>query len=290
MKHIFLINSYTVKDDVDKLKEKIKEYCKLNKIDYKIEVNGNGLETEDILDNYQDTKYIIHAIGGDGIINRTLNKLINTKNILSFIPYGTGNDFYKTVQKQFKIGNNKCDAIKINDKYFINTACFGIDADVANNKNMIKASWIPKASKYTLALLYTFFKYKCRNFEVKVENKEINKYFATIAICNGDYYGGGYNIGPSSNLTDGKFEVYLVPKLNKISMIKLILSMKKGKHENSKRLEKITTDKILIKSPITFTCNIDGEKLEGNEFDIKLVPNAITIYYNEDLIQHLKKD
>ena len=32
MKHIFLINSYTVKDDVDKLKEKIKEYCKLNKI------------------------------------------------------------------------------------------------------------------------------------------------------------------------------------------------------------------------------------------------------------------
>lgn len=289
MKHIFLINIYTVKDDLDNLKEKINEYCKLNKINYEIEVNGNGIETEDILDKYQDTKYIIHAIGGDGIINRSLNKLINTKNILSFIPYGTGNDFYKTVEKQFKIGNNKCDVIRINKKYFINTACFGIDADVANNKNMIKASWIPRSSKYTLALLYTFFKYKCRNLEVKVENKEINRYFTTIAICNGDYYGGGYNIGPSSNLNDGKFEVYLVPKLNKLSMIKLILSMKKGKHENSKRLEKITTDKILIKSPTKFTCNIDGEKLEGNEFDIELIPNGITIYYNEDLIQHLKR-
>ena len=54
----------------------------------------------------------------------------------------------------------------------------------------------------------------------------------------------------------------------------------KTKHQKKKK----------IKSPITFTCNIDGEKLEGNEFDIKLVPNAITIYYNEELIQHLKKD
>ena len=289
MKHIFLINSYTVKDDLDNLKEKIIEYCKLNKLDYKIEVNGNGLETEDILDKYQDTKHIIHAIGGDGIINRTLNKLIHTKNTLSFIPYGTGNDFYKTVQKQFKIGNNKCDTIRINDKYFINTACFGIDADVAYNKNMIKASWIPKKSKYNIALLYTFFKYKCRNLTVTIDNKEINKDFATIVICNGSYYGGGYNIGPSSTLNDGSFEVYLAPKLNKLAMIKLILKMKDGKHEDSKRLQKYITNKLHIKSPKTFICNIDGENLEANEFDIELIPKSINIYYNEDLIQHLKK-
>ena len=102
--------------------------------------------------------------------------------------------------------------------------------------------------KYNISLLYNFFKYKCRPLEVTINNRVIKDEYTTIAICNGDFYGGGYNIGPSSKLNDGKFEVYLVPKLNKISMIKLILAMKKGKHENSKRLEKITTDKILIKS------------------------------------------
>lgn len=289
MKFIFLINSYTVKEKVEDLKLKIYEYCKLNKMDYEIEVNGNGLETEDILKKYKKTKHTIIAVGGDGIINRTLNCLVDTNNILGFIPYGTGNDFYKTVSKQFKIGNNKCDIIKINNKFFINTACFGIDADVANNKNIIKTKLIPKKQKYNISLIYNFFKYKCREFEVEIDDRIIKDSYATIAICNGTFYGGGYNIGPSSNLNDGKFEVYLAPKLNKLAMLKLILKMKKGKHENSKRIEKIVTNKMSIKSPVKFYCNIDGEKLEDSKFDIELVKNGITIYYNEDMINKLSK-
>lgn len=287
MKHIFLINSYTVREKVDEVKEKIQEYCHENKMDYKIEVNGNGKETEDILKKYQKTNYIIIAVGGDGILNRALNCLIGTNNLLGFLPYGSGNDFYKAVKKQFKIGENPCDIIKINDRYFINTACFGIDADVANNKEIVKTKLIPKKHKYTISLLYNFLKYKCRTFAVKIENKEINNDFATIAIANGTFYGGGYNIGPKSNLNDGKFEVYLAPKLNKLSMIKLILQMKKGQHEESKRIEKIVTNKLTIKSPIKFKCNIDGEVLEDDYFQIELVKEGITIYYNEDMIQKL---
>lgn len=287
MKHIFLINSYTVREKVNEVKEKIKDYCHENKIDYKIEVNGNGLETEDILKKYQKTNHIIIAVGGDGILNRALNCLVGTNNLLGFLPYGSGNDFYKAVKKQFKIGENLCDIIKINDRYFINTACFGIDADVANNKEIVKTKLIPKKHKYTISLLYNFLKYKCRTFAVKIENKEINNDFATIAIANGTFYGGGYNIGPKSNLNDGKFEVYLAPKLNKLSMIKLILQMKKGQHEESKRIEKIVTNKLTIKSPIKFKCNIDGEVLEDDYFQIELVKEGITIYYNEDMIQKL---
>lgn len=287
MKYIFLINSYTVKEKVNELKEKIKDYCHENKMDYKIEVNGNGKETEDILEKYKNKDYTIIAVGGDGIINRTLNCIVGTKNILGFLPYGTGNDFYKTVKKQFKIGINECDIIKINDKYFINTACFGIDAEVANNKNVIKTKLIPKKQKYNIALLYNFFKYKCRTFAVKIENKEINDDFATIAVCNGTVYGGGYRIGPKSILNDGKFEVYLAPKLNKLAMLKLIMQMKKGEHEASQRIEKIVTDKLTIKSPIKFKCNIDGEVLEDNRFQIELIRSGITVYYNEDMIQKL---
>ena len=287
MKHIFLINSYTVREKVNEVKGKIKDYCHENKIDYKIEVNGNGLETEDILKKYQKTNHIIIAVGGDGILNRALNCLVGTNNLLGFLPYGSGNDFYKAVKKQFKIGENPCDIIKINDRYFINTACFGIDADVANNKEIVKTKLIPKKHKYTISLLYNFLKYKWRTFAVKIENKEINDDFATIAIASGTFYGGGYNIGPKSNLNDGKFEVYLAPKLNKLSMIKLILQMKKGQHEESKRIEKIVTNKLTIKSPIKFKCNIDGEVLEDDYFQIELVKEGITIYYNEDMIQKL---
>ena len=67
----------------------------------------------------------------------------------------------------------------------------------------------------------------------------------------------------------------------------LILQMKKGQHEESKRIEKIVTNKLTIKSPIKFKCNIDGEVLEDDYFQIELVKEGITIYYNEDMIQKL---
>lgn len=288
MRHIFILNSFTLKDELQEVINKIKDYCKQEKINYIIESNSPTCATEDIVKKYKDSENIIIPVGGDGVINRTLNEIVGTKNILGFIPYGTGNDFYKSVKRQFKEEYNKCDIVKINSKYFINTACFGIDADVANNKNIVKTKLIPKKQKYNIALLYNFFKYKCRNLEFKCNEEIIVDKFTTIAICNGSYYGGGYNIGPSSNLQDGKLEVYVVTKLNKISMLNLILKMKNGKHENSKHVKYFKTNKLSIKSPIKFKCNIDGEELNDNIFNIEVIPTGVTIYYKEKLINSIK--
>lgn len=289
MKHIFLINSYTLKERTLEIKEKIETYCKKEKINYLIEINGPNYDTEDIIKKYKKSSNIIIAIGGDGVINRVLNEIVKTKNILGFIPFGTGNDFYKSVKKELKDGINKVNIAKINNKYFINTACFGIDADVANNKNIVKTKFIPKKQKYNISLIYNFFKYKCRNFKVTVNNQDIEGDFTIIAVCNGAYYGSGYNIAPSSNLQDGYLDIYLAPKMNKISMLNLILKMKKGKHENSKLINYFKTDKIHLKSPQKIKCNIDGEELIDNEFDISLIKDGIELYYNQKLIDCLIK-
>ena len=289
MKHIFIINSFTTKEKTNEVKEKIKTYCHNKKIDYIIEVNSLETSTEEIVKKYKNNNYVIIGIGGDGIINRILNGIMNTKNILGFIPYGTGNDFYKSVKKEIKEEITPIDVAKINNKYFINTSCFGIDADVANNKNIVKTKLIPKKQKYNIALIYTFFKYKCRELEVEVNNEKYNDLYTTIAICNGSYYGSGYNIAPISDLQDSLLDVYLVPKLNKLSMINLILKMKKGKHQDSDKLKYFKTNKITLKSPKKITCNIDGEELTDDTFNIELIPKGIKIYYNEELLNYLKK-
>ncbi len=287
MKHIFILNTFTLKEQTSILESRIEKYCTQNNIDYIIEKNTKETSTEDIVTKYKKSKNIIIAVGGDGVVNRVLNVIANTDNILGFIPTGTGNDFNRTAKISFKEKVNKCDLISINDKYFINTACFGIDADVANNKGMIKSKHISKKQKYNIALIYTFFKYKFRDLKVTIEDTIIEDSFTTIAICNGKYYGGGFNIGPTSNLQDGKLEVYLAPKLNKLSMIKLILKMKKGKHESSKQITKYVTDELTITSSIKFKANIDGEELYDNKFNIKLIPKGIEVYYNEELINYL---
>ena len=140
MKYIFVINSFTIGDRLDKLVKKIEKTSKMFKLDYIIEINNKNYSTEDILNKYKDGKNVIMAVGGDGMINRVLNGIVNTKNILGFIPYGTGNDLYKTALRSLD-ELTKCDIIKINDRYFINVACFGIDAEVANNNNYMNSKY-----------------------------------------------------------------------------------------------------------------------------------------------------
>ena len=163
MKYIFMLNSFSNRD-VLKTYEKINEISKYLGIDYLIEVNSKFEFTEEILNRYKYSNDIIVPVGGDGMLNRVLNGIIDTDNLLSYLPNGTGNDFNRTVKETLSPGSNKIDVVRINDKYFMNVACFGIDAD------------------------YSLFKY---GGKVYIDGKEISDYSSksgsTIISLNKNY-------------------------------------------------------------------------------------------------------
>ena len=289
MKYIFVINSFTLKDEINDIIHRIKEFSIKNNFDYEIEINNEDNSTEDIVKKYKKCKYTIIAVGGDGMINRVLNALVDTDNILGFIPCGTGNDFYRSASKEFKKLNNECDVIKINNKYFINVACFGIDADVANNKGLIKSKLIPKSQRYNVSVINSFLKYEPRHFLLKFDNEEVEGDFATVAVCNGGYYGSGYNIAPNFKLNNNMFDVYVVEDANKVSIMKMILSMKKGKHEKYKKVHKYQTNKLTLISNLAINSNIDGEELESKKFNIEVMNKKMNVYFNKKLINFVTK-
>lgn len=285
MRYIYILNSFGLKSKLNSVKEKIEAYSKNNKLDYLIEINGINNTTEDILKKYKKSRNVIIAVGGDGTLNRVLNSIVGTKNILGLIPYGTGNDFYKTCKETLKDGIQKIDLIKINDKHFINVACFGLDADIGNNDNVIHSKLIPEKQRYNMGILCHFLKYKPRSIKVKVGKEIIDSKATTVAVCNGRYYGGGYKIGYQSLVNDHLMEVYYINKMSKLNMALLMKGMNKGKHEFSKHTKKWLTTKVEIISPIEIESNIDGEKLKSKEFTIELIPDGIEFYYNEELIE-----
>ena len=115
MKYIFLVNRFSLKDNTNDVIARILTVADELKLDYEVEVNSNHLSTEDILAKYKNSRNIIICLGGDGTINRTLNSIANTKNVLGYIPFGTGNDFYKSNQELLKDGIKKrnADSIKL---------------------------------------------------------------------------------------------------------------------------------------------------------------------------------
>ena len=270
MKYIFVINSFTLKDEINEVIHRIKDFCVKKNMEFEVEINNEDNSTEDIVKKYKKCGYTIVAVGGDGMINRVLNALVGTNNTLGFIPCGTGNDFYRSVSKEMKNEIEECDVIKINDRYFINVACFGIDADVANNKGLIKSKIIPKSQRYNVSVINSFLKYEPRHFILKINNEEIEGDFATVAVCNGGYYGSGYNISPNFKLNNGLIDVYAVEDDNKFNIMKMILSMKKGKHEKYKKVHKFQTNRLTIISNKEINSNIDGEELESKKFNIEV--------------------
>ena len=176
MKYIFLINSFSLKDKTNLLIDRITEVAVERNLDFAIEVNSKHRFTEEIIDNYKNDENIIICVGGDGTINRTLNAIVHTKNILGYIPYGTGNDFYRTNKELLKNGINDIDLVRINNRYFINVACFGIDADIANNEDIIHSKLIPKSQRYNASIIKNFLTFTPKHLSIKIDNETYKRY------------------------------------------------------------------------------------------------------------------
>ena len=288
MRHVFMLNIYGNYDCVEKYKL-IEETCEKRGINYVVESNGRNT-TEEILSKYSDGENIIYAIGGDGMINKVVNGIVGTNNYFSYIPVGTGNDFDRTINEIFQ---SSCiypiDLVKINEKYFINIACFGIDAKIANDDRFIHNKFIPKSMRYGTSILANFLTYKPEALEINIDGKTISNKYTTVVVANGRYYGGGYNISPTSKLNDEKIELYLVANTNKIKMAQLILSMKNGKHLDYPEIQAASCDKLTIKSKNAIKANIDGEILESDIFNIEVSNEKIKLNNNKLLRKALSR-
>lgn len=289
MKHIFIVNPISGKGKTLKAVDRIKKVCEEENLDYEIYFTEYPKDATKIARKYRFTKNIIYSVGGDGTLNEVLNGIVGTKNLLGVIPAGSGNDFYKTLSKideEYPV----IDIGKVNDRYFINIISIGIDAEVANNVSLMKKRKVPINQIYNASLIYTFFKYKYKDIELSIDEKEQKKGKCTIlTICNGQVYGGGYKIAPSAKLTDGYFDVYYVEKVNKPQLPSLINMLKQGIHEKHNKVHKSQATKIKFKCDKELVCNIDGEIMTAKKFNVKIIPNAITIYNNKELIKKLTR-
>ena len=281
MKHIFIINTIAGKGKYVKILPNIKRVCKEENIDYEIRYITEELDGKSIALEYKDGENIIYSVGGDGTLTRILQGIIGTKNKLGVIPSGSGNDTFRTI-KMLPEGETLVDIVKINDTYFINVACTGLDAEVGNNVEILREKTkIPASQLYNASIIYTFVKYKFKKIKIKTSIKEIQDSYSILSICNGGYYGGGFNIAPKSQMTDGLLDIYYVEKMPKLRIIPLLLKLKKGKHEGKRRIHKFRTNNIELEFEEKVTFNIDGEKLTDNNFVIDVIPKAITIYNNK---------
>ena len=284
MKYIFIVNPSAGNGRGKKLIPKIEEECKKRNRSFEIRYITEDKSGYDIAIEYKDEENVIFVVGGDGTLCVTLPGIVGTKNKLGIIPAGSGNDTYRTI-KTMEDGEALIDIGKINNRYFINVACTGIDAEVGNNIDKFRDTFIPSSQLYNVSIFYTFATFKCKNIKIKTSIKNIEDKYTILSICNGSYYGGGFKIAPKSRLTDGLLDIYYAEKMPKFKMIPLILKLKDGKHEGKRRIHKFRTNHVELELEEDIAFNVDGEKMVDKKFIIDVIPKAITLYNDKEFVK-----
>lgn len=210
-------------------------------------------------------KYFI-AVGGDGTLKSVAEAIVNHGGILGIIPSGTGNDFMKSLNISKNLSDNidrilmkkikPIDYGLANDRFFINVASIGFDADVAVRTEPIKKT-VKSNLAYVLGLIKSFFLYKNIEVENISENTEDRSFL--FAIANGKYYGGGFQIAPDADLDDGYLDVVFANNINKFQVLTLIPSILKANHIRRKPVETRKIKNYSLRPKKGCMLSLDGE-------------------------------
>lgn len=292
-KILFIINSKAGKTEFDIRKEDIEETFKnAGRLD-EIEVVNTRYKnhTKFLVDAFDSLDYdekIVIICGGDGSLNELVNVSYGKNMTLGLIPTGTGNDFAKnfdyenfTLNSLLNFRTKKIDLIKVNDFYSINATSLGFDTHVLERAYKYLEEK-PKLGKkaYIKAVINSLNKITSENLEFKLElrdgsNFELSGEYLIAALCNGAFYGSGFNPAPEARIDDGVLNLILASKIPFLKFITMIKKYKKGRHKDSKYIREVLVKSGTIRSKDKFLANADGEIFQTNEIKFQVLPKAL---------------
>lgn len=250
---------------------------------------GNAIEIAHRLSEIENVERVI-AIGGDGTFNEVLNGINPEKTVMGFIPAGSGNDFARVAG----FSRNPIDALQdiVNDKIIeidymevgaennmrrcINIAGTGLDIEVLTRYN--KARIIKNKLQYYWCLVRALIYNKTYKIKMTLSDGTTSEHDCFIvAVCNGQYYGGGMRVSPHSDIYDGKLDVVIVHTVKRSRIPGLVPKFLKGKHIDMDFTETHKADAVEIECETSKLVNIDGE-LIALPFKARLVKGGLKMY------------
>jgi YegS/Rv2252/BmrU family lipid kinase len=236
-----------------------------------------------------EQKYdVVAVVGGDGTLNEAVNGLVGSETALAVFPGGTGNDFAKTLgitkntDAMLKIVQNakkkKIDIVKCNDKYFVNMAGLGFDAEVAKIVNNIR--FIKGEIAYLSAILKTLFTYRPVDIEIVIDGVRRIERVTLVSVGNGKFIGGGIQMLPNAVLDDGLVDICIIKETNKAEILRTLPSVYQGRHMTNHKCVFLKGREVTIdiqKNARPVCAQVDGQVFYNTSLQIRVIPRALQV-------------
>jgi diacylglycerol kinase family enzyme len=177
------------------------------------------------------------------------------------------------------------DMIRCNEDLSLNICSVGLDArigtDVANYKRIPLLSGF---RAYAVSAVVNTIRGVSEHYIVEVDGARIDDKFTLICVCNGRYYGGGFNPVPEADPADGKLEVLLVKSVSRLGVARLIGLYKAGRYAQLPQLiSHYQTNQVKIICDSETPVNLDGELRLAREVNIRLADEKVRFFYPKGL-------
>ena len=236
----------------------------------------------------------IMSVGGDGTLNEIVNGIAGSgsgdpgRNIpIVVVSTGTGNDFIKSAclpksifeEVRLYRDGKPCpvDLGKFGDRYFINAAGIGFDAEVAHLANT-RFGKLRGFLPYALGVLRKMPSFKPVHFKMWLNDLEAEFKAWMVSVSNGQYYGGGMNVVPGASISDGLLDIGVLGSLGKLEILRLFPKVYSGEHLANPKVSVYRTKKVRIEAETVMKIQADGEVYEGQSFEFTVHPGAVQIY------------
>ena len=303
MKHLFIINPAAgSRDRTADYTAEIRRLCA--GLDYEIAVSAAPGECRRLAREAARTgeNVRIYACGGDGTLNEVASGAAGFPNAaVTAWCGGSGNDFVKLfsdpaafsdLSRLLDAEEASFDMILCNDDLALNICSVGLDArigtDVARYKRI---PFIHGFNAYALSTLINLFRGISEHYVVEIDGERIDGEQTFVCVCNGRFYGGGFNPVPEADPTDGKLDVLLVKKVSLLQVPAIIGKYKNGRwRELPEIIRHFRTDRVRILCDGPTPVNLDGELRVAQAVTMEVAREKVNFFYPKNLVWTAKSE
>ncbi len=304
MTHLFIINPAAgSRDRTEQYRKEITRVCGERGLSYRIHVSAAPGDCCRAAREAAQTgeEYRIYACGGDGTLNEVVSGAAGFDNVaVTCYRGGSGNDFVRifddpdAFQDLERLLDSKeicVDLIKCNDDYCLNICSVGLDArigtDVSNYKRLPLLSGF---RAYAISTVVNVIKGISEHYVVTIGDETVDARQTMICVCNGRYYGGGFNPVPEADPCDGMLEVLLVKHVSRLQVPGVVGKYKNGRYAELPHLVRhVRTKELTIRCDKATPINLDGELRIAQEVHIALAQERLRFFYPKELSWQAKK-
>jgi len=298
MKHLFIINPAAgSRDRTMDYSSRIRQLCEARKLSYRIEVSTAPGECTRIAREAAESgdEYRIYACGGDGTLNEVAAGAAGFPNVaITVFSGGSGNDFVKIfndpkaffdLERLLDSEEVTFDMIRCNDHLALNICCVGLDARIGNDvTNYKRLPLLHGFRAYAASTLVNICRGISEHYVIDINGERIDGKQTFVCVCNGRFYGGGFNPIPDADPTDGKLDILVVKHISRFQIPGIIGKYKNGRYRELQHVARyFRTDHLTVTCDKPTPINLDGEIRTEQVVDFRIADEKFRFFYPRGL-------